>query len=135
MAYNIAVATSDYINIDKHFGEADTFVIIKVKDDLSYNIAEERVVRQGISFQSQSTGGSCSGCGGGGNDPKIQSKIEIISDCRCLLCNQCGPSSQKQLGKNNIATFAIDLKLKDALKKVITYYKKVDNRESFNKGK
>ena len=113
MAYNIAVASTDGINIDKHFGASDSFFIIKVNEDGTYENLGERVVTEGrndtnsTSCEGSSSGNSC----GGHSDPAIQKKIEVISDCRCLLCSKCGPGSEKQLGKNNIVTFEIDLKI------------------------
>lgn len=146
MAYNVAVASTDGINIDKHFGQTETFFIIKVNDDGTYeNIGERVAIEASNEDVSKNCGGdskeaskSCgsSSCGGGGghscghSDPKIQKKIDTISDCRCLLCSQCGPGSEKQLGKSNIATFAVDLKLDEALNTIIKYYKKVDAKES-----
>ena len=47
MGYNIAVASTDGINIDKHFGASDSFFIIKVNDDGTYENLGERVVKEG----------------------------------------------------------------------------------------
>ena len=143
MVYNIAVASTDGINIDKHFGASDSFLIIKVNDDGTYENLGERAVTEGQNNTNSTSCGesSCgdgnqSSCGGGGhacgghNDPEIQKKIKVISDCRCLLTSKCGPGSEKQLGKNNIATFEIELKLEEALKTIIKYYKKSDDHQS-----
>lgn len=130
MGYNIAVASTDGINIDKHFGASDSFFIIRVNDDGTYENLGERFVDE---TQSASDGCGESSCGhscGGHSDPKIQKKVETISDCRCLLCDKCGPGSEKQLGKSNISTFEINMKLDEALKTIIKYYKKSDAHES-----
>jgi len=132
MAYNIAVASTDGINIDKHFGASDSFFIIKVNEDGTYKNLGERVVTEG---QNDTISTGCGGYSsehscGGHSTPSIQKKIEVISDCRCLLCSKCGPGSEKQLGKNNISAFEIDLKIDEALKKIIKYYKKSDERQS-----
>jgi nitrogen fixation protein NifX len=133
MVYNIAVASTDGINIDKHFGASDSFLIIKVNDDGTYENLGERVVAEEQNTTTSTSCGGGSSCGhscGGHSDPAIQKKVEVISDCRCLLCSKCGPGSEKQLGKNNIATFYIDLKLDEALKTIIKYYKKSDEHQS-----
>ena len=127
MAYNIAVASTDGINIDKHFGASDSFFVIKVNDDGTYENLEERVVKEG---QNSSTSTSCGYSCGGHSDPAIQKKIEVISDCRCLLCSKCGPGSEKQLGKNNISAFEINLKIEEVLKTIIKYYQKSDEHQS-----
>jgi predicted Fe-Mo cluster-binding NifX family protein len=36
MGYRVAVATSDQIHIDQHFGQTESFTIYQVKDDGSY---------------------------------------------------------------------------------------------------
>lgn len=126
MGYNIAVASTDGINIDKHFGASDSFFIIRVNDDETYENLGERVVDESEHNNTNCGESSC----GGHSDPKIQKKVETISDCRCLLCNKCGPGSEKQLGKKNIATFEINIKLDEALKTIIKYYKKSDAHES-----
>ncbi|EKQ53817.1 MULTISPECIES: NifB/NifX family molybdenum-iron cluster-binding protein [unclassified Clostridium] len=132
MSYNIAVASTDGINIDKHFGSSDSFFIIKVNDDGTYENLGERII---LDNQNNDISTSCgeSSCGhscGGHNDPAIQRKAENILDCKCVLCFRCGPGSEKQLGKNNISVFAVNMKVDDAVKKIIKYYKKIDEHES-----
>jgi len=129
MGYNIAVASTDGVNIDKHFGASNSFFIIKVNDDETYENLGERLVEK-----NQKSNGNCSSylskhsCGN--INPKIQRKIETISDCRCLLCSRCGPGSEKQLGKNNISVFGINMKLDETLKTIIRYYKRSDEHKS-----
>lgn len=130
MSYNIAVASTDGINIDKHFGTSDSFIIIKINDDGTYENLGERIVEE-----SQNTNTSCAegGCGhscGGHNDQVIEKKVETISDCRCVLCFECGRGSERQLGKKNISVFAVSLKLDEALKIIIKYYKRSDGHQS-----
>lgn len=135
MAYNIAVASTDGININKHFGDSDSFFIIKINDDETYENLGERVV---IEDQGDTNSTSCQGslgesyCGGH-SDSAIQKKIKAISDCRCLLCSKCGLGSERQLEKNNISVFEIDLKIEEALKKILKYYKKVKSINLLNK--
>jgi len=45
MSYRIAFASADGANIDRHFGAADSFLIIEVKPDGSYREAERRPAR------------------------------------------------------------------------------------------
>ena len=159
MAYNIAVASTDGVNIDKHFGATNSFFIIKVNDDGTYENLGERFVGEesncscgssnnnssscssascdssSSSCASPNSGSSCGGTSGGHscgghNDPEIQKKVDTISDCRSLLCAKCGPGSEKQLGKNNISTFEINLKIEEALKIIIKYFKKSDGHQS-----
>jgi nitrogen fixation protein NifX len=142
MAYNIAVASTDGINVDKHFGGSDSFLIIKVNDDGTYENLGERLLNESESLTTNNIinndtascqGASCGqSCGGGHSDPAIQKKIQAILDCRCVLCNKCGPGSEKQLGKNNISVFEVDLNLEESLKKIIKYYQRSDKHQSLN---
>ncbi len=133
MSYNIAVASTDGINIDKHFGASESFLIIKVNDDETYENLGERLIKESenntISISCGDIGCGHS-CGGGYNDSAIEAKVEAISDCRCVLCFECGPGSERQLGKKNISVFAVGLKLDEALKVIIKYYKKSDRHET-----
>ena len=79
MGYNIAVSSTDGVNIDKHFGASDSFFIIKVNDDGTYENLGERLVKEG---QNNTTSTSCGGssCGhscGGHSDPAIQKKVDL----------------------------------------------------------
>lgn len=137
MPYKIAIASSDGINIDLHFGKTDIFVIVAVEDDGSYNIEGNRIVQQCSETSENISCGSGSGCksGGCGNmntDADIDAKVSAISDCRCLLCKRIGPGGQKQLERRKITTFQIDLTVETALTKVIDYYTKTDNHISLN---
>lgn len=76
---------------------------------------------------------SCYSCGGGHSDAKIEQRVSLISDCRCLLCKKIGPSAERMLGRKAISTFAIDYKIDDALAKIIDYYTKMDNHISLRK--
>ena len=84
----------------------------------------------GLSCLSNIGGNSC---GGGPSDKKIEQRVSLIEDCRCLLCKKIGPSAEKQLGRKAITTFQIDLKIDTALVKITEYYSKMDNHISLRK--
>jgi len=130
LGYKIAVASNDGININKHFGASDSFFIIRVNNDETYENLGERAVNVSENNNISSVESSCGHSCGGHSDPEIQKKVEAISDCRCILCNKCGPGSERQLGKRNITLFEINLKLDEALKTIIKYYKKSYAHES-----
>lgn len=125
MEYYIAVASTDGINIDKKLGKSDSFFIVKVNEDETYEILGERKVKDYLSDENKGCKSINCGHSYGHNVHKLDKIIQTISDCRCLICNKCGPGAEKQLGKNNISIFAIDMKLEEALPLIITYYKKV----------
>lgn len=144
MAYKIAVASSDGLNVNGHFGKTDFFRIVSVEDDGSYSMDEIRKTLEidiGSTSDSSCVAGSqafVGGCGGGGggcghSDPRIAGKIQTISDCRCVLCTNCGAGAEKQLQRKAITPFQIELPLSEALVRIIQYYDKVDHHISLRR--
>ncbi len=140
MTYKIAIASSDGIYIDKTFGGAKFFHIYEISDGEVLKV-EERIVEENEDLQSgisdsEHTNG-CNGCdcnfsvGGGccANDRNTR-KVEMISDCRCVICTKIGFHIQKQLEKNAIAVFDVTCTVKEVLEKISSYYDKVDKRQS-----
>ena len=118
MGYKVAVATSDGIHIDLHFGQTEEFTIYQVLEDGSYEQMESRqvVIAQECSKQ------SASGCGGCGNKKSKNERVSLIEDCRCVLCARCGIGTETELGKRNISSFVIEQRIDEALPKIIRYY-------------
>ena len=149
MAYKIAIASTDGMAINAHFGSTETFLIVLVDDDgsfqqlgrtapatvLLHQVAEHPALSQAAS--SCDSGSSCKsqsgGCSGGHDETKINEKIVQILDCRCLLCKKVGNGVKKQLEKKSIAVFEVDYKIEAALKKIIDYYRKIDQHISLRK--
>ncbi len=75
--------------------------------------------------------GSQSGCGG--SDGALK-KVELIADCRSLVCKKIGFQAQKQLEKKAIAGFDVDCSVDEALTKIATYFDKIDNHVSLRRG-
>lgn len=119
MGYKIAIATSDGIHIDLHFGQTESFAIYEVCEDDSYKQIETRTViaQKSIILPQQKTG--CGGCGGGKSKNE---RIELIKDCRCVLCARCGAGTEIELGKHHITSFIIQKKINEALDKIVKYY-------------
>ena len=149
MAYKIAIASTDGVAINAHFGSTETFLIVLVDDDgsfqqlgrtapatvLLHQVAEHPALSQAAS--SCDSGSSCKsqsgGCSGGHDETKINEKIVQILDCRCLLCKKVGNGVKKQLEKKSIAVFEVEYKIEAALKKIIDYYRKIDQHISLRK--
>lgn len=113
MAYKIAVASSDGVNIDRSFGASDAFDIYEA-EGTEYHLVEKReYTSQEVSGQKDADGAgrvltessvenkedcgggmgcsSSGGCGSGrgcatssGTFPKVQ----LIRDCRCIVCEK-----------------------------------------------
>ncbi|MBP3467891.1 MAG: hydrogenase [Lachnospiraceae bacterium] len=144
MSYKIAVASSDGLQIDETFGAAKSFIIYEAADGI-YRKLEERTFREegtendGISAAdncnssgSCKTGGGCGagaggGCGGAGG---ASEKVELISDCRCVVCKKIGFHIQKQLERKAISVFDVSVSVEEALEKISHYFTRMDNHES-----
>lgn len=85
--------------------------------------------------------GSQGGCGGnggghggcGGSDGALR-KVNLIADCRSLVCKKIGFQAQKQLEKKAIAGFDVECSVDEALTKIATYFDKIDNHVSLRRG-
>lgn len=163
MSYLIAVATSDAKVVDLGFGAAKGFHIYEVegtsyKEKEYREFAEEEIssdVQSGCGGQTSECGdtsncgrpsggcgdGSQGGCGGsgdghggcGGSDGALK-KVELIADCRSLVCKKIGFQAQKQLEKKAIAGFDVECSVDEALAKIATYFDKIDNHVSLRRG-
>ncbi|MDE5966580.1 MAG: hypothetical protein K2G89_07085 [Lachnospiraceae bacterium] len=144
MSYKIAVASSDGKQIDESFGSAKRFIIYEVVDG-KYNFLEERIFQQEksgkdteSSTEKCATSGSCeiegscnnqtAGCGSGAGEGTA--KVELISDCRCIVCQKIGFRIQKQLERKAISAFDVSVPVEEALAKIAYYFERMDNHES-----
>ena len=131
MGYKIAVATSDGVNVDLHFGATKAFEIYEV-EGLNYTKIEAREVPFFDVEDSQECGSGCSsgcgsrkGCHGGGKIPTI----EMLSDCRCIVSAKIGRDILRQFQHRAISTFDVTMPVNEALSKIVSYYNKIDERK------
>lgn len=151
MAYKIAVASSDGIRIDESFGSAKGFHIFEIKEN-GYFETEFRKVDNEEKTRQQREGNKeaeilkdeecehTSGFGNGGchsdhgvgctNQGGRLEKIELISDCRCIVCKKIGFHIQKQLERKAITAFDVSCSVEEALSKISSYFQRVDKHQS-----
>ncbi|MBR1638956.1 MAG: hypothetical protein IJ688_06185 [Treponema sp.] len=142
MAYKIAIASSNGINVDIHFGAAQSFFIYAVKDDGTFSEQEKRDVpetAESSNAANSSNGGcgkggaGCHGNGGGcGQGAGISPKVELITDCRCVVAAKIGFNVIKQLERKAIASFDVETTVQEALEKITKYFYSIDNHKSFS---
>ena len=94
----IAVATSDGISIDVHFGQATSFHIFDVAEDGTYHLLEQRVILSGI-VDGRHAGAT----------------IEQLTDVNVILVNRIGDGPIRELEERGIKVFALDGSLDRAL--------------------
>ncbi len=161
MAYKIAVGSSDGINVDLKFGEVTKFLIYEVDEEIkkveereaapesdseTAALAAENKTKpgnesgdrnQGCMGAENGCGGNSEGCGGSGGGcggpSSVSAKVELISDCRCVVCKKIGFQAQKQFEKKAISVFDVECSIKEALDKISFYYSRVDRHESLRK--
>ena len=138
MPYKIAVATSDGENVNETFGSAEFFEIYEVADGV-YTKSEKRV------FQSETSDilpdkctskgcGNSDGCGSGcGGSGEVSAKVELVADCRAVVCRKIGFHVQKQLERKAISAFDVSCSVGEALDKISVYYSRIDRHESLRK--
>ena len=146
MSTKIAIATSDNLNIDLHFGQAKSFLIYELKDS-KFELTEKRELPLsedkptspeapspqdfgggcgGAGFACGSgggCGGSGGGCGGGASGP-LAPAVELLLDCRSVVAAQIGQGMRRQFERNAISVFDIELPIEEALNKLAAYYLK-----------
>ena len=142
MAYKIAIASSDGINVDIHFGAAQSFLIYAVEDDGTFSEQETREVPESSESSNPANpenggcgngGAGCHGNGGGcGQGAGISPKVELISDCRCVVAAKIGFNVIKQLERKAIASFDVETTVQEALEKITKYFYSIDNHKTFS---
>ena len=135
MAYKIAVASSDGVNVDLHFGAAESFLIFAVSDNGTFELEEKREYKEVSEAQAADCAekagcksgcgnGNGNGCGGG------SAKVELIGDVRAVVAAKIGFNVTKQLERKAIASFDVECSVQEALEKITKYFFSVDNHIS-----
>ncbi len=146
MSIKVAIASSDGLNVDLHFGQAKSFLIYELKGS-KFGFIEKREVPV---LENESTspdaatelnfgggcggggfgcgngsgcGGSGGGCGGGATGP-LAPAVELLLDCRSVVAAQIGQGMGRQFQRNAISVFDIELPISEALEKLAAYYLK-----------
>ena len=144
MSIKVAIASSDGLNINLHFGQAKSFLIYELKES-KFVLTEKRELSAGANeptspdapapqdFSSGcggadfgcggGCGGSGGGCGGGVSGP-LAPAVELLLDCRSVVAAQIGQGMRRQFERNAISVFDIELPIEEALNKLAAYYLK-----------
>jgi len=124
VSIKIAIATSDGINVDLHFGKASSLEIYEFIDG-NFVKTETRVLPQNDdntdvkSSGCSGNGGGCS-CGGG----ILSSKAAAVLDCKAVVAAKIGPQVVRRLENKAVSAFDIECTVQDALEKLGKYYRK-----------
>ena len=106
--YFIAVASTDGIVVNSHFGKAGTFHIFGITKDNDFVRTEIRKLTP-----------VCEG--GDHDDVKLQENAKSLSDCKYVLVSRIGPRAANVLADEGITAMEIPNIIEEALKKIISY--------------
>lgn len=109
-SYFIAVASSDGIVVNSHFGKAGSFYIYKVNESESIRFHEKREVSP-----------VCDG--GNHNEEKLKENLLRFQDCRCILASRVGSSAADMAESLGIEIYEIPGLIEESIKQLIKYRK------------
>lgn len=106
--YKVAIASSDGIVINQHFGRADTFYIYEVLGMKQCKFIEKREVT--------------SVCNGGNHDNKdLRACISRLKDCKYVLASRIGMGAVNMLEQSGITPMELPGIMEESLDKLMTY--------------
>jgi nitrogen fixation protein NifX len=103
MSLRVAVASSDGITVNEHFGKANRFLIFEIKDDSIELIQERKAVQI---------------CGTNGHtEEKVDETVKLISDCKVVLVSRIGMGPELALQDKGIKVYEISMEINRALER------------------
>ena len=106
--YKIAVASTDGIVVNQHFGRADKFPIIEADDGGIYKFIEIRTVEPICSSREH-------------DDKKLLETLKRIQDCRYLLVSKIGMVASAKAEQIGITPMEIPDMIENSIRKVISF--------------
>ncbi len=106
--FKIAVATSDGIVVNQHFGRADAFRIYDVNEDNTVHFAEERKVVP-----------VCQA--GTHEDTKMRENCRSLSDCKYVLASRIGQGAINALEHQGVSPMELPGVIEESIKRLIAY--------------
>lgn len=106
--YLIAVASTDGIVVNQHFGRADRFIIFRVDDGTVCRTDETRQVTP-----------VC--MSGDHDDDRMLENIKKISDCRYVLVSRIGQRALMMAEQNGITAMEIPGMIEESIAKITAY--------------
>lgn len=103
----VAVASSDGVIIDEHFGRAKEFYIFEVFESGEYLLLERRQTIESVDNTAEHGHAKLS--------------VELLQDVEAVLIAQIGPNASKMLESKGIRVFTVNITIEKALQ---TYGKK-----------
>lgn len=106
--FRVAVATSDGIVVNQHFGKADTFRIYDINHDNTVDFKEERTVvpvcRSGVH-----------------DEARMKESVSFFTDCKYLLASRIGQGAVNALEQAGINPMELPGIIEESIQKVTVY--------------
>lgn len=106
--YRVAVASSDGIVVNQHFGHADTFYIYEVSAEGAYRLTQTRNVSP-----------VCHA--GDHDDERLAENIDRFRDCKYILVSRIGPGAANALERSGIVPMELPGVIGASLDKLVAY--------------
>lgn len=107
-SYKIAVASSDGIVVNQHFGHADKFIIFEINNSNSFNFIEIRKVEPVCSGRNH-------------DDRKLIDNLRKIQDCKYLIVSRIGAGASTQAERFGITPMELPDMIEESIRKVISF--------------
>lgn len=106
--YRVAVATTDGIVVNQHFGRADEFLIIGLDHQNQIHRIEKRHVNPV--------------CDGGEHDEKrLESTVSMFADCKYVLVSRIGEGAAHELEKSGITPIELPGVIEESVQSILVH--------------
>ncbi len=105
MGIRVAIASSDNIVVNQHFGHTQHFYIYEVYGEKEYHYIEDREVKPPCSF-------------GEHDQNMLEEAVRSIHDCQYILCTRIGGGARFLLSEFGIQSYEIGDYIEDSLKRI-----------------
>ncbi|MGN0368659.1 MAG: NifB/NifX family molybdenum-iron cluster-binding protein [Wujia sp.] len=106
--YKIAVASSDGIVVNNHFGRAKEFYIYEVDEQQTLCFLEKRIVKPVCEM-------------GTHDDNRLRENLQRLGDCKYLLVSRIGGGAANMAQSYGIESFEIPGMIEESVKQLIQY--------------
>ena len=106
--YKLAVASTDGLTVNQHYGRANKFFIYLVDDDDGYDFVEERAVTPVCSDGSHILA-------------DMQKSVQAFTDCKYVVAAKIGAGAAGQLSGAGIVAMELPGTIEEAVLKVWKY--------------
>jgi predicted Fe-Mo cluster-binding NifX family protein len=102
MVYKIAIASSDGVNINSHFNQADKFFIYEVTDE-NFRFIEDREIKKLFTH----------------SESEFDKIINLLSDCNAVFVSRLGVAAANYLLSSGLRVFESPYPISSVLSKLV----------------